>query len=498
MPDNLKCYIKRHGDFQIEFKIRYPVKKERSRYNFEFYIFSPQVLAVDRTGYGIKSFLKDIKLMTRLSTPDISLGGLIRPECSESPLNRIKLQLDRIVSGMEPDENKVIYELRTCANIIRVQMRKNRYFLKKKIEKGEDSELMGKWLLDFIDKIEKFLLKYRSLKKVFLNPDISEKMYSAFCWADESISLNIQREMSIICIIFDISPKRTDYRNRIMMMLKNELEYRKKQKYESINEKEKKRDNTADGIIYRENILKKWSQSALYLTKNRSTKPFNAGQIIAGAAAAAAMSFAVIATLLTNKFFSESTYIWALAVVIAYILKDRIKEILKSGFRIMFPKVIPDRMNILIDPSVKKRIGHSKSYVGFSTSDDISRKIRIARGWEKKTFKDLLPPENVIIYRHEILLNGKEIYNHHQRLDAVDEIIRFELSRFLQLMDNPNQVYYSVDNDKVKKKKQRRTYHLNLITLMKNEKTQDERLIHHRIILNRNGIIRLEKTNEEG
>jgi hypothetical protein len=54
---NYSCYIKAHGKFQAELKVRYPVSYNKNRYGLDLYIFSPKVLSVDLKSYGISAFL---------------------------------------------------------------------------------------------------------------------------------------------------------------------------------------------------------------------------------------------------------------------------------------------------------------------------------------------------------------------------------------------------------------------------------------------------------
>ena len=61
--------------------------------------------------------------------------------------------------------------------------------------------------------------------------------------------------------------------------------------------------------------------------------------------------------------------------------------------------------------------------------------------------------------RHDVILDGKKFNRNHQRLESVTEIIRLELHKFMQLMDDPDQIYYFTDDNKLRKKMLRRVYH---------------------------------------
>ncbi len=144
------------------------------------------------------------------------------------------------------------------------------------------------------------------------------------------------------------------------------------------------------------------------------------------------------------------------------------------------------------DSSVQRRCGYTKSFVKFTSAGNVSAEILKRRGWQRKPFQDMLPSENVIRYRHEVVLNGKKFFRNHERMESVTEILRLERHKFILLMDDPDQIYFYAEKGELKKKRLRRVYHLNLVTLLTDRTTELRTSYHHRVILNRDGIIRLE------
>ena len=492
---NFNCYIKPHGKFQTELKVKYPVSDSKSNYRLELYLFSPKVLSVDRKNYGVKNFLTDLRIMTRISTPDLVFSRITDSDCKESPLLRIRKEMARLADGRKGRPQRVLYELRTLSSIVRVQMRKNRDFLTKKID-TEDPMLLTGWLNDFADQLEKFLDSFRKLNPLFIGPEIDEQLNLAFDWTDESISLNVQREVGMMLRLCSDRKETAGCYSKLSEIIEDEIVHRESKEYLTGVRVPDKR-SIGEMIVYRENVLKKWSQSAMYLNVKRSRAPARVGQIIAGAAAAAAMTFAVVATILTNQFFPANSTAWALAAVIAYIFKDRIKETLRSGLKTLMPSLVPDRMVVLKDASVQKRCGMTKSFVEFMSASDVPEHISAARGLGGKPFLDFLPAENVIRYRHDVALDGRKFFKNHERMESVTEIIRLELHKFMQLMDDPDQVYFYTDKSAIKKKRLRRVYHLNIIVAMSDRGRRPSKLLHYRIVLNRDGIVRIEKDRRD-
>ncbi|HDS09727.1 MAG TPA: hypothetical protein ENN73_05810 [Firmicutes bacterium] len=74
--------------------------------------------------------------------------------------------------------------------------------------------------------------------------------------------------------------------------------------------------------------------------------------------------------------------------------------------------------------------------------------------------------------------------------------MRFNIMRYLNKMDNPEKSVHVFENGEFKKIYGERVYHLNLI--LKYSSTINERYKRFRIIMNRNGIKRIERVEFEG
>ena len=109
--------------------------------------------------------------------------------------------------------------------------------------------------------------------------------------------------------------------------------------------------------IYREGVLKKWAQSVLYLTHEESPAGRNLNHVVAGIAAAVAMSFAIVSTVAAERFFPGRGLPWAVVLVVAYIFKDRIKESLRGILIRTFPSLVIDHRVRLTDRINGSRAG---------------------------------------------------------------------------------------------------------------------------------------------
>lgn len=84
-------------------------------------------------------------------------------------------------------------------------------------------------------------------------------------------------------------------------------------------------------LIYRENILKKVMASVLFLRSDTRRDGVFMTNLVFGIAAGIAMAFATIVTFLSqNLIFQEFSLTFCIIVIVAYMGKDRIKELGRS------------------------------------------------------------------------------------------------------------------------------------------------------------------------
>lgn len=482
-----RTLIRAHGRTQLELKNRYPIPPDKSRagYTFEAYIFTPGQLGINSERLSVNQFFSDVKSHTRFSISYIPLARLVDPLCSISPLTRIRGYLDRAALSTELNEHRVLYELRTLANLYSAEMKATYRLLSDIAGDGISQPLLRK-SGQFLDEASQFLQRFRDFHSRFMEPSISGRLRTAMRWSDEYISLSTEKMLFYLHRIF----AEHELREKIDGMMRNEVFHRKEMNYPSVlvasDEKEVER------ILYRESILKKWAQTVLYMTSEDTGANRKIGHFLAGIAAAAAMSFAVAATFFAERLFASYSIPWAMVIVISYILKDRIKEILRGILVRIMPRFIADRTDKLVDQIIEKKVGKTKSMVRFVGLRDLPAAVRAARSDGTNPFRSILPPENIIHFRKEITIDSRQLLKEHTRVEAVAEIIRIKMDRFLEEMDDSKKLLRTWHEGTAAAIKGKRVYHINLV-LRLSSRGEEERLYRHRIIVNRQGIQRIEE-----
>ena len=146
----------------------------------------------------------------------------------------------------------------------------------------------------------------------------------------------------------------------------------------------------------------------------------------------------------------------------------------------------------------RKKIGTCKEAVSFVEENEIPDKIKTIRGRGPiAEVENRWRGEKVIFYRKQVTLFSTQLEEayHGFNIEGVNDIIRFNVQRFLTKMDNPFRKIYTLKDNAVGEINAIRVYHVNLVLMIsREEKTFYKRV---RLILNRDGISRIEEIDVE-
>jgi len=205
------------------------------------------------------------------------------------------------------------------------------------------------------------------------------------------------------------------------------------------------------------------------------------------------MVFAVGATFLANRLFASYSVPWAILVVIAYIFKDRIKEILRMLFMAVLPRFVADQTRKLRDPKATGPVGSTRVRVEFCRPNELPDFVLHMRNLRTHPFRAILQPENVIHVHKDTLLHCKRLAASHTRLESITEIQRLSLESWLSEMDNSASTVYYMKSDSPSALPANRVYHVMMIIRLIRHKDEKQPIMFcYRLILNRDGIVRIE------
>ncbi len=492
-----------HSKNQFELRLDYSVdpQDEETKFELESYFFIPQSFRISPQNYSKERFYEDMQVYIRFNPVLMTLQELINPKNEISPLNRAMNLLKEIFAGNTAIEivAQIIHELKMLAMIVTASIEKHTELICSllQIDNITSQNLIDtkKQAISFLDQIQAFNFAFQKKRNEFLTPFTPIELIETFDFVLEYISIFIQYELTkTLTFLTQENPLTgnfTDLIKKIRTILNKERNFRSACGFTSVLNKNEENEE----FTYRYSILKKFTSNVLYLTARPEPTPRVLKEITYAGAAGIAMLIAILLTYFIQLFFEDYTLPFITALIVSYMIKDRLKDWLK----IVFGQEGRFRKSYDYKSTIKDNegniIGYSKERFQFIRK--IPQDIMQYRSSSHLTkIEGEGRPENVIKYFKSIKLFPKTISNIHTRVLNTSDIIRFDVSNFLSKIEDPYSVYqwYNIENQQVEFINAARVYHLNLIvkftrSSLKGKITDINRV---RFIVDKKGIKRIE------
>ncbi|MCP4401413.1 MAG: hypothetical protein GY801_29450 [bacterium] len=480
--------IQIHDKYQFEIKLGYQLAgtKKATVYDIETYLFFPTSLGIDHHSYKKDDFYNDIQGYIRLKTPTVLLKNIVSAD--RSPIEKLRRSFRQLVSRVDETTSSLYeYQLKMFCCIFKSAVRDHVSFFSAKVNATDIEDLLNKYL----EGLQEITRHFRELRSIINLPVIDERLFSIYLFGDEYLSLLI--ELYTYELLEEMAnkhfPTKDKYIGKLLNLIQHELEYRKANNYPSAPDA----DSQNEEFIFRSGVLKKYMGNVLFLDTHFQREGEVLEQIIFAAAAGVAMLFATIASFLAQSVYTRLSYPFLIALVVSYMLKDRIKELTRGYLGGKMRHFLYDnKINIYCSPSEK--IGWCKESFSFIKGRKIPQHIMRLRDREHITeIENGWVGERVILYRKRIKLFHKKIklIYHDYETNSINDILRVNVLKFLSKMDNPKKYVYVPEGESYRRIPGKRVYHMNmLIKYSLKNMTRYKRL---RIVLSRNGIKRIEE-----
>lgn len=498
----LKSKIRVHDRHRLEIKLDFDLDDvAKSSYSIETYFFVPRSLNVGPHNYHKEQFYDSCQRYIRFSTPKISLSRICDASLEYSPLTRIRSMMKAVQAGDNSTEmmEKICYEIKLLGCITRGELRDN---VKQFADSYSSSGMTG--ILEsavelFLGDLDRFRKNFDMLRTEMSAPLVPVKIRETFAFCDEYISLSLEEHMSGLAFMLqnsaDVKSKTvSSFHSRIVKIIQEEIAYRRESSYPSVFDPE----SANELLIYRRGILKKFVSAVLFIRAEFSEWEALT-QIIFGFAAGVAMLFASVISVYYQNKYTTTSVPFVTALVISYIFKDRIKDWIKFSFSKKLAHWISDRKIDVIDPDTFKSVGELKEGFTFIKHENLPPDVFRLRNADYLTSVDSEGrPERIFKYKKHIMLKPSAIIRNHDRRKGINDIMRFNVARLIQQADDPLATYNYL-NEKtglVEKTSCSRVYHINVIvryTYTDRDGEEQEYFERRRIILNKNGIVRMEE-----
>ncbi len=489
--------IERHDLYNFESKIDYTLEiteKKTTSYVLATYLFIPSSLQINKDSYSKEQFFSDINNRIRFKTPKMSIEEILDKRNELSPMNTIMKALKDIEYRKSNRDiiTKIQRELCLLADIIKVSLRHQFNYIQNNYNNLKKKYNVLEMINSYLESIKILQAKLELMGTKILMSQIPIKLREAFQFADEYISLQIEKWLTRSLKVFEDKFSQ-EIKISMIEVIEKEQKHREYLK-SSLIILENANNET---FSYQEGIMKKFVQGVLYLEKKKKDPKSQSLEIFYSVAAGVAMFFSLFFGFLILSFFAMYSIPFIIATVVIYMLKDRIKDNIRGVSQKAVGSMFPDQRIDIVDGFNKEKIGKSKEIVNFKSKNKIPPEIlRIRRSSNISSIEEKGKPEEVILYEKKITLFNKKIKQFHTRRRDISDVIRFNVRGFLRYADDPIQFLSKWNRDKKKVEiiPISKVYHVNLVLKLTSFKGKKVNTIHYkkfRVIIDQKGIKRV-------
>lgn len=486
----IEIQTKIHDKQAIEFKMSLVTRRKLKKNDFSVYmwIFVPNSLDINPATYPKSKFYRDVKSYIRLITPRFLLREIVSGNAF--PYKSLKSSFETLATT--PTRTNIAeyeYQIKMFSAIVKSSLRDEIDHICSKNILKDDTEGLA---LECSDNCSQILKAYRELRRIINTPSVTPDVLEYFFYGDDFLSTMVQRfALRLLEYLGEKCPKVCE---ELRGILKSEKEYRMKMNYAVI--KDGDAQNNRD-LVFRYGVLKKYIESTLFLSVPKKRDGFLIEQLYYSIAAGLAMLFATIVSFAFQSTYGSLTLPLFIALIISYMLKDRIKELMRYYFAHRIgSKYFDNKAKISIKG---KEIGTLKEGVDFIQPSKVPEQVRKIR-LSKRLYnaENRQTDEKVILYRKSVHIDREALENSvSYKSSGINDIIRLHIGSFTRKMDNPQVGILNLDElGKVENVLCDKLYYINII-VQANYNDTDEQLHteykRFRIALNRDGIESIEQ-----
>ena len=481
-----------------------PKGSEEVERNFkvDFYLYAPNSVGVNSSSFDAVEFFRNWTSYFRVRAPQFHHLRILPPEelrfeSAESYFFGHLCSLERERLGA-----RVIQDVKLFGNFLYTELKKLQNGLSRKKKKRKKPEKVARVVRDLLHRVALIW----AFRDGYVRPAtdghllIDPEVRRAFVLTDEYLSYRLE------LALLRAREQAKEQREEIDQLLAREVEYRNTRGMLILQGSED-RPEVLEDYTYRLGLLKKFLGESLFLTAVTDKKDILYRNYAAAIGAGLAATVAGLLEHQRIQYLTGNDSGFRLAVligvaVLAYIFKDRVKDISKEYFNTRLKERLPDERfrlshkSIEKDGSLKERVlGHASEYFRFVK--EAPSDVNYLRYLHQENTSDPDRREHVLhlARRFKFDLTSK---NHRRVFPLLKNIVRLDISPFLSKLDNPTTpVSYFEPGGKMKTVQAPKVYHLNGIfryevnfgTEPHETRVDYERF---RLVVDKTGILRLE------
>ncbi len=480
--------VKIHDRFSLEFKLGFTAAPDQEINDFlvNMWIYIPNSLDVNKYTYSKNDYYRDVKSTVRLITPIYLLRDIANPEAL--PLKILSNSIRQLAENpTKLNVGNYETQIKMFQSILRSALRDEAIYIQNVQSANDKQDLIDSYLENTL----KILHEYRKLRPLINIHTIDKNVFEYYLFGDEFMSNLVEVQYFEILKYLSIRDGGIYEKNkyRLLGLIESEIAYKKENNYPVI---EKISNNHNRNVVSRFSALRRYIESQLYLSTKKREDGAVVKQIYYSIAAGISMIFATVIAFSFQLKYGNFTLPLFIALVVGYMLKDRIKELSRVYFTTKLGKKYFDNKTSIKFNNVD--IGTYRESQAFVKEDQMPVEVVQLRNRSAiLEAENRIDDEKIIQYRFQVVLdrghmNASSVYP----ITGINDIIRFNVSQYIRKMDNPVVPLYITDETADWKIIEgEKIYYLNVIMhLSHNEQNELKR---YRIAFNRDGIKDLEQ-----
>jgi len=514
--------IELHDTEQLEIRLDYAMGGGvgKHAYNMDAYLFVPRNVGLNRKNYSREEFYADVTPYMRLDAEALPLAQLADPGARLSPLHRLWEAVAAFRSGGRPPPSQpLVVPVKLYAYLFAEAIKDEARAIRRRFRRhhpgsAESTTELIAAVSAMLDRARGALLAYRRLRTAFwpFEPVCHVALVDAMRNTDEYMSLFLEERLAELVqstedfpALHDGSGVATRLRLLVAGLADEEARHRIKYGYLRLTSVEPR---DGEYFTYYLSHLKKSVHNALYL----ETRAIEADDVYlrnavaaVGAALAAVWAFATRLPATLAGMSASAKLAVVAGVVLAYVMKDRIKTITNEYLTRRLRKF--DHKSWLHGPSmavlglgmVRIRV---REAMRFLKMGDVPASVVAVRRARRTVRRAELFGEEIIHYRKLISMevddSGEMPPGYWLR-----DILRLNLRHFRVRLDEPldRQAYYHAGRGAFALAALPKVYHLNLVLVARRvgpTAAAREQLEHLRVVLDKQRIVRVERVSTLG
>ena len=480
----ISIQAKKHDNYSVEFKFGFNcnIDKVCDDFSVNAWVFVPNSLGVNAENYGKKQFYRDIKSNVRLITPTYLLREIAQDQ--SFPLMSLQNAMEKLLKGQSAaDMSLYEYHLKMFAAIFKSSIRNHSQHIRTVGNIGADNYLVD----DYVSSVDAVLAKFRAMYRIIDVPTIPEKSRDYFRLCDEFMSHVVAVQTIRIIKHIDSLQDNTGCacaRAELAALIRREQEYKECRGYGMVTEDQEHNRR----LVFHRGMLKKFIESELYIRLDKKRDGVAVEQLYYSIAAGVAMIFATAVAWITQTRFGNITWPLFIALVVSYMLKDRIKDLMRYYFAHKLGNKYYDHKAIIAIG--ENRVGQIKEGFDFISMEklplEVSTLRKSAAGIDEEAN---IVDEKIMLYRKRLSLDDEAFASSdNYPMRGINEIMRLHLTRFSQKMDNPEVPIDTLDPDgNIKTILVDKIYYINVVFNLKHDSESEYH--HFRIAMTRDGVV---------